>query len=108
MRKLMLLAAMLAMVLVAAAPAFGQSIVVSDDDVDNSITQEVSAEQFQVAAASQVNTGNANAAADDGSAEASISQELWIDQSAVQNTVAAGDDANVFGSTGGFSFWFPF
>ena len=102
MRKLMLLAAMLAMVLVAAAPAFAQATVISDDDVDNSITQEVSAEQIQVAVASQVNTGDANAAADDGDASASISQDLSIDQSAVQNTVAAGDDAFVFGSTGGF------
>ena len=107
MRKLMLLAAMLAMVLVVAAPAFGQAIVVSDDEVDNSITQEVSSEQIQVAEANQVNTGDANAAADDGSAEASISQDLSIEQSAVQNTVAAGDDAFVFGNTGGF-FWFWF
>ncbi len=99
----MLLAAMLAMVLVAAAPAFAQATVISDDDVDNSITQF--AAQFQVAAASQNNFGDANAAADDGSAEASISQDLWIDQSAVQNTVA-GDDNFVFGSTGIFWFWY--
>ena len=105
MRKLILLAAMLAMMLVAAAPAFAQATVISDDDVDNSITQVVSSEQVQVAEATQVNTGNANAAADDGSASASISQDLSIEQSAVQNTVAAGDDAFVFGSTGGF-WWF--
>ena len=103
----MLLAAMLPMVLVGAAPALGQTTVVSDDDVDNSLTQVVSSEQIQVAAASQANTGNANAAADDGSANASISQELGIDQSTVLNSVNAGDDANVFGSTGTF-FWFPF
>lgn len=106
MRKLMLLVAMVAMVLVAAAPAFAQAIVTSDDDIDNSVNQFVSSERIQVAAASQVNTGDANAAADDGSATATISQDLSIDQSAVLNTVAAGDDASVFGSTGSFFVFF--
>ncbi len=101
----MLLVAMVAMVLVVAAPAFAQSVVTSDDDVDNSVNQFVSSEQIQVAAASQVNFGDANAAADDGSATATISQDLSIDQSAVLNTVAAGDDASVFTGSS-FVFFF--
>jgi hypothetical protein len=105
MRKLMLLAAMLAMVLVAAAPAMAQATVISndsdgfdddnfglfDDDFDNSSTVVLNASQTQVADVSQVNTGDANAVADDGSvAVATVDQELFVEQDATQQVVASG------------------
>lgn len=104
MRKLMLLAAMLAMVLVAAAPAMAQATVISndsdgfdddnfglfDDDFDNSSTVVLNASQTQVADVSQVNTGDANAATNDGTAVAVISQELSVEQDATQQVVASG------------------
>jgi hypothetical protein len=84
------MASMLAMVLVAAAPAMAQSTVVSDDFEDNSSTVVLNASQTQVADVSQVNTGDANAAADDGAAVAVISQELFVEQDATQQVVASG------------------
>ncbi len=98
----MLLVAMVSMVLVAAAPAFAHTVVTSEDDIDSSVNQFVSSAHIQIASANQANYGDASAAADDGSATASISQDLTINQSAVQNTVAAGGDANVAGTTSGF------
>ena len=97
----MLLAAMLAMVLVAAAPALAQAVIEGDEAVDNSQTQYVDCTQVQAAAADQY-SGDANAAGDDESiAVADIANELGISQEAVQNCVAAGEDANVAGVTGG-------
>jgi hypothetical protein len=97
----MLLAAMLAMVLVAAAPAFAQATAIQvdndddnfgvfdnnlddfddftfddfdDDDFDFSVgTNEVDL------GASQINTGDVNAASVDGDADASIEQDLSLD-----------------------------
>lgn len=100
----MLLAAMLAMMLVAAAPALAQATVTSDDDVDNSVNQTIDSDVIQAAAGFQYNSGNANAAADDGTAEASISQELTFDQSATQNNFAAGDSIYVLR---GYYYWYP-
>ncbi|MGF1472986.1 MAG: hypothetical protein ACFB50_14765 [Rubrobacteraceae bacterium] len=92
MRKLMLLAAMLAMVLVAAAPALAQAEVESDDDVDNSVNQYIDCDAVLAAAGNQVQEGDANAAADDGESAAGIAQELGISQEVVQNCLAAGGD----------------
>jgi LPXTG-motif cell wall-anchored protein len=91
----MLLAAMLAMVLVAAAPALAQSTAiqydnsVSDDDTLTEICTNVAD-----ASASQVQYGDANAASVEGDAVAEIAQELGISQEQVNeclNTVLAGD-----------------
>lgn len=103
MRKLILLAAMLTMVLVAAAPAMAQVTVITgdsdgfdddnfglfDDDFDNNSTV-VNGSQTQFADVSQVNTGDANAATDDGTAVAVISQELAVEQDATQQVEASG------------------
>ena len=86
----MLLAAMLAMVLAAAAPAFAQAI---GGDVD---VQYVDCSQVQAAAAAQGQYGDATAG-DLGSA-AAIAQELGISQEQVNaclGGVAAGGDINV-------------
>jgi hypothetical protein len=83
----MLLAAMLAMVLAAAAPAFAQAV---GGDVD---VQYVDCSQVQAAAAAQGQYGDAEAG-DLGSA-AAISQELGISQAQVNaclEGVAAGGD----------------
>lgn len=93
----MLLAAMLAMVLVAAAPALAQATVNSDDDTDNSNVQYCT--QVQAALANQSNYGDANAAADDGEAVAVVAQELGISQEAVQNCIQ-GEGNGVVGATG--------
>jgi hypothetical protein len=88
----MLLAAMLAMVLAAAAPAFAQAI---GGDVD---VQYVDCSQVQAAAAAQGQYGDATAG-DLGSA-AAIAQELGISQEQVNaclGGVAAGDDIVVDG-----------
>ena len=86
----MLLAAMLAMVLAAAAPAFAQATVGDDDNGDN--VQYVDCSQVQ--AAVQAQYGDANAAADDESIAAAA-----IDQGLTQNQVNACiggiDDSNI-------------
>ena len=81
MKKVMLLAAMLAMVLVAAAPAFAQSAVDDSIAVDNSTTTEYSAVCQNVIGS--ITTGDAAqygdataAAADDSAAAAEIAAEL--------------------------------
>ena len=87
MRKLMVLAALLALMLVAAAPAFAQAV---GGDVDISY---VDCSQVQAAAAAQGQYGDATAG-DLGSA-AAISQSLTIEQSQVNacdGGVAAGGD----------------
>lgn len=87
MRKLMLLAAMLAMVLVAAAPAFGQATAVqyddgsSDDDVNTAICTNI----IEEIDAGQVQYGDANAASVEGDAAADIAQKLGITITQVNN-----------------------
>jgi hypothetical protein len=91
----MLLAAMLAMVLVAAAPALAQVNIEGDEGDTTTTNQYVDCTQVQAAAADQNQYGDANAGADDESeAVADIAQELGISQEAVQNCIA-GDDNNV-------------
>ena len=86
MRKVMLLAAMLAMVLAAAAPAFAQATIGDE-------TQVVDCSQVQAAVGAQY--GDANAAADDESvAIANISQDLDITQNQV-NACLGGIDGDV-------------
>src|SRR5829696_4668466 len=83
MRKVMLLAAMLAMVLAAAAPAFAQSAVAGS-------VQQVDCDQIQAAIGQYQ-----NADAEDFSA---VAQELGVDQNQVLacfQSVAAGRDINV-------------
>ncbi|HEU4321586.1 MAG TPA: hypothetical protein VFS21_00420 [Roseiflexaceae bacterium] len=83
----MLLAAMLAMVLAAAAPAFAQAV---GGDVD---VQYVDCSQVQAAAAAQGQYGDATA--DDLGSAAAIAQELGISQEQVNaclGGVAAGED----------------
>ena len=88
MKKLMVLGAMLALMLVAAAPAFANHAVGGDVTID-----VVDASQTQAAAATQTNEGDATAG-NLGSA-AAIDQSLTIDQSQVNagwGGVAAGGD----------------
>ncbi len=99
MRKLMMLAAMLAMVLVAAAPALGQATAV-DDSNDTSYEDSFNEICPQVVAAfgAQTNYGDANAAAtDDSDAAAVVAQDfgLSVEQvNACLGGVAAGNDVN--------------
>jgi hypothetical protein len=91
MRKLTILAALLALMLVAAAPAFADTAVGGDVDVSFR-----DASQTQAAAATQTNRGDADAG-NLGSA-AAIDQDLDLDQSQVNGGfggVAAGDDIDV-------------
>lgn len=88
MKKLVGLVAMLALMLVAAAPAFANHAVGGDVDLTF-----VDASQTQAAAATQTNEGDAEAG-NLGSA-AAIDQTLTIEQSQVNagwRGVAAGDD----------------
>ena len=88
MKKLVAIGAMLALVLVAAAPAFANHAVGGDVDLTF-----VDASQTQAAAATQTNEGDATAG-NLGSA-AAISQDLSIEQSQVNagwGGVAAGGD----------------
>ena len=81
MRKVMLLAAMLAMVLAAAVPAFAQDATVGDDGVaTGGDVQYVDCSQVQAAIGAQY--GDAGAAADDESV-AAAANELGISQQQV-------------------------
>ena len=62
MRKVMLLAAMLAMVLVMAAPAYAQTFVVQDVDQFGVVDDSVSSQVFNVAV-QQFNAGDQTASA---------------------------------------------
>lgn len=86
MRKIIVLAAMLAMMLVAAAPAFAHTVAIDEgDDTQFNIV----ASQAQFAFANQENTGDATAdASGDSAAAASVSQDLSISQD--QSLMAAG------------------
>ncbi|MBA3389105.1 MAG: hypothetical protein H0U02_07060 [Rubrobacter sp.] len=84
MRKLMVLAAMLAMMLVAASPAFAQATAIDDSsDVTFEDSFNVFAPQVAFVAGVQTNSGDANAAAIDNSVAASAveqSFELEVEQ----------------------------
>jgi hypothetical protein len=85
MRKVMLLAAVMAMVLAAAAPAFAQANAVGGS------VQYVDCDQIQAAATGQYNVGNQQDLA-------GIAQNLGVSQnqvSACLNSIAAGRDVNI-------------
>ena len=85
MRKVMLLAAVMAMVLAAAAPAFAQANAVGGS------VQYVDCDQIQAAATTQYNTNNQQDLA-------GIAQELGVSQNQVLacfQSIAAGRDVNI-------------
>src|SRR5918997_1759052 len=88
MRKVMLLAAMLAMVLAAAAPALAQVTVAGDD---NNAAQYVDCSQVQLAVGAQY--GDQNAAASDESI-ATAANELGITQNQVNACLGEVNDVN--------------
>ena len=86
MRKVMLLAAVMAMVLAAAAPAFAQATAVGGS------VQYVDCDQIQAAATGQYNVAN------DQDAVAAIAQDLGVDENQVlacYGSIAAGEDVNI-------------
>ncbi len=99
----MILAAMLAMVLVAASPAFAQATAISGgNDVEFEDSFNDFGEQSVFVGASQVNTGDANAVAiDDSEADASIDQDLDVSVDQVSSGFGSGGFDNGNGS-GGF------
>ncbi len=88
----MILAAMLAMVLVAASPAFAQATAISGgNDVEFEDSFNDFGEQSVFVGASQVNTGDANAVAiDDSEADASIDQDLDVSVDQVSSGFGSG------------------
>jgi hypothetical protein len=93
MRKVMLLAAVMAMVLAAAAPAFAQANAVGGS------VQYVDCDQIQAAATGQYNVGNQQDLA-------GIAQDLGVSQnqvSACLQSVAAGRDVNIGGGSASVS-----
>src|SRR5215207_8912891 len=85
LRKIMLLAAVMAMVLAAAAPAFAQATAVGGS------VQYVDCDQIQAAATGQYNTDNEQELA-------GIAQELGVSQNQVLaclDSIAAGEDVNI-------------
>ena len=88
MRKIVLLAAVMAMVLAAAAPAFAQATAVGGS------VQYVDCDQIQAAATGQHNIANDQDLA-------GIAQELGVSQnqvSACLDSIAAGNDVNIGGT----------
>jgi hypothetical protein len=86
LRKVMLLAAVMAMILAAAAPAFAQASAVGGS------VQYVDCDQIQAAATGQYNVAN------DQEALAALAQELGVDQNQVLacfKSIAAGRDVNI-------------
>jgi hypothetical protein len=84
-RKVMLLAAVMAMVLAAAAPAFAQATAVGGS------VQYVDCDQIQAAATGQYNTDNEQLVA-------GIAQDLGVSQNQVLacfESIAAGEDVNI-------------
>src|ERR671914_522564 len=78
LKKIMLLAAMLAMVLAAAAPAFGQAIAIDEgDDVEyNAVCQNIIGAFGDI---TQTQDGDADAVAvDDSAAAAEVAQEQGV------------------------------
>jgi hypothetical protein len=91
MRKIMLLAAVMAMVLAAAAPAFAQANAVGGS------VQYVDCDQIQAAVTGQYNTDNEQDLA-------GIAQELGVSQNQVLacvGSIAAGEDVNINTATAG-------
>jgi hypothetical protein len=89
MRKVMLLAAVMAMVLAAAAPAFAQANAVGGS------VQYVDCDQIQAAATGQYNTLNQQDLA-------GIAQDLGVSQNQVSacfKSIAAGRDVNIGGGS---------
>src|SRR5215207_1568212 len=85
LRKLMLLAAVMAMVVAAAAPVFAQASAVGGS------VQYVDCDQIQAAATGQYNTDNQQDLA-------GIAQELGVSQNQVLacvGSIAAGEDVNI-------------
>ena len=85
MRKVMLLAAVMAMVLAAAAPAFAQATAVGGS------VQYVDCDQIQAAVTGQYNTDNEQMLA-------GVAQELGVSQNQVLacfESIAAGEDVNI-------------
>jgi hypothetical protein len=85
LRKVMLLAAVMAMVLAAAAPAFAQATAVGGS------VQYVDCDQIQAAATGQYNANNTQN-------QAGIAQELGVSQNQVLaclGSIAAGRDVNI-------------
>ncbi len=85
MRKVMLLAAVVAMVLAAAAPAFAQANAVGGS------VQYVDCDQIQAAATGQYNVANDQDLA-------ALAQELGVDENQVlacYDSIAAGNDVNI-------------
>jgi hypothetical protein len=85
LRKIMLLAAVMAMVLAAAAPAFAQANAVGGS------VQYVDCDQIQAAATGQYNTDNNQDLA-------GVAQELGVSQNQVLacvGSIAAGEDVNI-------------
>jgi LPXTG-motif cell wall-anchored protein len=85
LRKIMLLAAVMAMVLAAAAPAFAQATAVGGS------VQYVDCDQIQAAATGQYNVANEQDLA-------AIAQELGVSQNQVLacfESIAAGEDVNI-------------
>jgi hypothetical protein len=85
MRKIMLLAAVMAMILAAAAPAFAQASAVGGS------VQYVDCDQIQAAATGQYNVANEQDLA-------AVAQELGVDQNQVLacfRSIAAGEDVNI-------------
>ena len=93
MRKVMLLAAVMAMVLAAAAPAFAQATAVGGS------VQYVDCDQIQAAATGQYNVDNQQELA-------GIAQELGVSQNQVLaclDSIAAGEDVNINTAAGSAS-----
>ena len=85
MRKVMLLAAVMAMIMAAAAPAFAQATAVGGS------VQYVDCDQIQAAATGQYNVANDQDLA-------GIAQELGVSQNQVLaclDSIAAGEDVNI-------------
>src|SRR5918998_2682228 len=85
MRRALLLAAVMAMVLAAAAPAFAQATAIGGS------VQYVDCDQIQAAVTGQYNVGNEQLLA-------GIAQDLGVSQnqvSACLDSIAAGDDVNI-------------
>jgi hypothetical protein len=85
MRKVMLLAAVVAMVLAAAAPTFAQASAVGGD------VQYVDCDQIQAAATGQYNVANEQDLA-------ALAQELGVDENQVlacYDSIAGGNDVNI-------------
>ena len=101
MRKVMLLAAMLAMVLAAAAPVFAQvESEVEGDDNDTNTAQYVDCSQVQVALQGQYGDANADAE-DDSEAIAEVASEQGITQQQVNACLGEINDLNQGGEVAG-------